>query len=204
MDVQLTFINRSATPGKLRILIFVKNAATGWDDVATAWLVFESGQGERYPFVFPAAISIAASDSFGNFTPQLPAQPGDRFEMTLTGSGAQLARAGVSAERDQVQMVNGLPRGAINASIYKDGRLLAVKYGVVPQQRAAFAFEPVLWITVAQEVEAGDPVDSAITQGATALSLLGVASADIVLSGGGDTASRMAAYRFSLENVVRG
>jgi hypothetical protein len=111
-----------------------------------------------------------------------------------------LAGSGTSSR--EVQVLNSLPKGAINAGIYKAGKLLATKTSIAPQQKAVFEFKPTLWIGVVSQVDEGQVMNSAILSNIdTEISLLGIASADIVMTGGGP-GSGATPFVFRLENVV--
>jgi hypothetical protein len=67
---------------------------------------------------------------------------------------------------------------------------------------AAFQFQPTIWIGAVSQVTQGQVMNSAIVdQVNTELSLLGLASADIVMTGGGPGKSSQP-FSFSLQNVV--
>ncbi|MDC0684918.1 hypothetical protein [Sorangium atrum] len=203
MDIQLNFINDSNDTNNSRIVIFQKNVGTDFDELSVAWKVIRyCGQGDNHPFVFPMEMAVCASDSYGNYTPQLLAQNGQLFTMTCTASGDSLSEAGYGTSTREVQVLNGLQKGAINASIYRGGKLLALKTSIAPQQKAVFQFKPTIWIGVASQVEEGQVMNSAIISSVnTELSLLGLVKADIVLTGGGPgTDSRP--FQFNLENTV--
>jgi len=203
MDIQLNFINNSKDVNNSEIVIFQKNVATCFDELAVAWLVIRyCGQGDNHPFIFPMSMQVSASDSYGNFTPQLNAQSGQLFQMVLSSSGDQLVAAGSGTSSKEVQVINALPKGAINANIFKAGKLLAVKTAIAPQQRAVFEFKPTLWIGVASQVVQGQVMNSAIISDITTeLNLLGIASTDIVMTGGGAGPDAMP-FSFQLENIV--
>jgi hypothetical protein len=202
MDVQLNFINNSNDNNNSSIVIFQKNVATSFDELAVAWQVIQyCGQGDNHPFTFPMRMQVGASDSYGNYTPQLDAQYGQLFQMTLTTSGDRLVSAGSGTSSKEVQVLNSLYKGAINASIYKSGRLLAVKTSIAPQQKAVFEFKPTIWIGVASQVVQGQVMNSAIISDInTEISLLGIASADIVMTGGG-SGPNATPFQFTLENI---
>src|SRR5688572_16641662 len=204
MDIQLNFINQSADVNESQIVIFQKNVATGYSEHAVAWTVIQyCGHGDNHPFVYPMTMQVSTSDSYGNYEPQLNAQPGDAFQVTLTGSGDTLSKAPTPATSPtEVQVENNLAQGAINAHIYKDGRLLATKTSLAPGQMAAFEFQPTIWIGAVSEVVQGQVMNSAIVdQVNTELSLLGIASADIVMTGGGPGATATP-FQFTLQNIV--
>ncbi|MFV8754431.1 hypothetical protein ACNOYE_28115 [Nannocystaceae bacterium ST9] len=205
MDIQLNFINNSNDANNSQIVIFQKNVATNFDELAVAWKVIQyCGQGDNHPFTYPMEMTVAASDSYGNFTPQMPAQNGQLFSMSLTASGDRLGATGPGTSSSEVQVLNALPSGSINANIYKNGSLLATKTAVAPQQKAVFQFKPTIWIGVASQIVQGQVMNSAIISSVnTELSLLGIARADIVMTGGGPGRDS-SPFQFSLENVVMG
>lgn len=203
MDIQLNFINRSNdSSNDLCIVIIQKNVVTDFD--AAAWKVIQyCGQGDNHPFTFPMEMYFSVTDSFGNYLPRLPAEPGQLFAYSYTPRGdEELSRVGPATSPSEFQVRNGLTKGSINASIYRSGRLLATKTSM-PRQTARFEFSPTIWIGVASRVthEGETLISDRLSEINTELSLLGIASADIVLTGGGP-GSASTPFRFSLENVV--
>jgi hypothetical protein len=201
-DIKLNFINRSHDINNPSVVIFQKNVATRFDDLAVAWRVINNcGQGDHYAFTYAGGFAVATSDSRGNFTPQLAAKEGQLFQVTETGAGQALSYVGPSAAPREIQVENALERGAISAHIFRGGKLAALKHAIAPQQKAVFEFKPTLWIGVAAQIEEGQVMNSAIISTInTELSLLGIASADIVMSGGGPGPSSTP-FTFSLENL---
>lgn len=203
MDIKLNFINDSNDVNNSEVVIFAKNTATDFDETAIAWLVIRNcGHGDNHPFTYPMGFQVGASDSWGNYTPLLVANNGQQFSMVLSPSGDVLQYSGPAASASEIEVRNGLQKGAINAGIYKSGKLYAWVTGIAPQQKAVFAFKPTLWIGVASQVEEGETMNSAIVSSIdTELSLLGIASADIVMTGGG-AGPDAAPFVFTLANVI--
>ncbi|MEL7444831.1 MAG: hypothetical protein AAGK02_03345 [Pseudomonadota bacterium] len=203
MDIQLNFVNRSNDANNSEVVVFQKNAATNVEETAIAWQVIKNcGQGDSHPFMYPNTMQVAASDSYGNFTPQLDAQHGQQFAVKKTPSGDQLMENGASSNAKELEVLNALDQGAINAYVYKSGKVIAQKTAIAPAQKAVFQFKPTLWIGVVSQVDEGAAINSAILSNInTELSLLGIASADIVMTGGGPGANATA-FAFQLENVV--
>jgi hypothetical protein len=203
MDVQLNFINHSNDHNNSEIVIFSKNASTGVSELAVAWLVIQNcGIGDNHPFVYPEASQVGVMDSWGNYSPKLDAQPGQAFAITMTDSGDVLAASGNATYPTEIEIANNLEKGTINALIFKDGKLFASKSSLAPQQMAAFEFKPTIWIGVASQVTQGQVMNSAIVSSVnTELSLLGIASADIVMTGGGPGPTSTP-FTFTLQNVV--
>jgi surface antigen len=204
MDIQLNFINSSNDHNDSDIVVFQKNVASGYSELAVAWLVIQRcGIGDNHPFIYPTLMQVSASDSYGNYTPRLDAYPGQAFAVSYTDSGDQLAANGNATYPTEVQLQNNLQQGAINASIYRDGRTLAQKTSIAPAQMAAFQFNPTIWIGAVSQVNQGQVMNSAIVEQVnTELSLLGIVSADIVMTGGGPGANSMP-FNFTLQNIVR-
>lgn len=204
MAIQLDFINRSDDgAGSPPVVIFQKNRVAGFGELAVAWTVITGcSPGHHDPIAFPMDDTVSASDSYGNTTAERPAQAGQLLRMTMTiTKGCSLSPVGPATSSREFQVVNGL-QGGMNASVYKGGRLLATVPAVAPGQTARFEFGPTLWIGVAPQAVQGQVMDAATVSGiVTELSLLGVASADIVMTGGG-TGSQAQPYEFQLDNVV--
>ena len=203
MDIKLNLINHSNDANDAQVVIFQKNVAAGVDELPVAWKVIQNlGQGDHHPFIYPLLLTIAACDSWGNDSPQLAADNGQLFSMARTASGDTLSLQGQATSRSEIQCRNDLPQGAMSAGLYKSGNLLMQKTSIAPGQTAAFALRPTLFIGVVPQMEEGEVMDSAILSDInTELSLFGIASADIVMIGGG-AGQNSAPLRFTLENVV--
>lgn len=200
--IQLRLINESNDRNNSDIVIFQKNVSTSFDELAVAWKVVKNlGTGNYHPFTYTFNMEVSGSDSYGNFTPHLPASPGTLFSMRKDQSGDVLGIAGRGTSPEEVQVLNALDTGAISVSIFRDDKLLAIKTGIAPQQKAVFKFKPTVFIGVVSQVEEGQILDSAIISSVnTELALLGVSSADIVMSGGGPGANSTP-FRFTMRNV---
>jgi hypothetical protein len=199
MDVALNFINNSNDVNNSEIVIFGKNLAAGDQDPAIAWLVIKSrGQGDSHSFVYPATFQVAGRDNWGNYTSRLNADSGQQFMVEDGPAGAVLRPSGQAAHVGGIEVINNLSTGAIRAMIYKSGKLYAQE---TDERHAVFAFQPTIWIGVASQVSEGEVMNSTAVSSVTELSLHGVASADIVWTGGGqgEGAKRFA---FTLTNIV--
>lgn len=204
MDTKLTFVNRSLAGHTSEVVIFQKNLAMGLDALAVAWRVIRyCGRDCTHPFIYPASYEVAIGDQWGNFSPRLAACNGQSFAV-MGGllRGRQLQQIATPAPASEIQVLNQAPRGAVNVNLYKAGHLVGTKTNVTPGQKAIFQYKPTIWIGVASEVVEGAAIDSAVMSSVTTeLSLLGVASADIVMTGGGPGPGAEP-YTFTMENVV--
>lgn len=204
MDIKLNYIDRSQDGSDSDVIIFQKNAATDFDSLAVAWKVIRHcGQNSIHPFTYPILSEVAARDSWGNFLPRQAAQPGQLFHVKENPSGNEMAFYGPATSKEEIQVQNDLSNGVIAATIFKDGRLIALKTGVSPGQKAVFRLKPVLYLAVASQVEEGASLNSGVMSATCAeISLDGITSADIVMTGGGPGKSA-SDYSFSLANVER-
>jgi hypothetical protein len=92
--------------------------------------------------------------------------------------------------------------GSIDAQIYRNGKLLATKTGVSPQQKAVFEFKPTIWVGIVNEIQEGDIMNSAILSDInTEISLLGITKADLIITGGGE-GSTAVPYKFTLVSTA--
>ncbi len=201
--VKLNFVNQSNDLNSSDIVIFGRNASTSFDELAVAWRVIKNcGQGWNHPFTYPMSNMVSASDSYGNYSPQMSAANGQAFALSLTASGDTLQAVGPATSVTEIEVRNNLAMGAINANIYKAGKLFASKTSIAPGQKAVFSFRPTIWIGVVSQVVEGEVMNAAIlSQVNTEISLLGLASADIVMTGGGPGRTSTP-FAFSLENVT--
>lgn len=204
MDIKLNLINRSNDTNNSKVVIFQKNAALIGEGPPIAWTVIQNcGPGDRHPFSFPDDLSLSTTDEYGNATPPLSAINGQLYRVGSTASGHSLESAGAATTSSEIQLSNDLQIGAVNAGIYKSGKLLAAKTPVAPGQQAIFEFKPTIWVGAVSQLEEGQVLNSAIISDVnTELSLLGVASADIVMTGGGPGPASTP-FQFNLENVVK-
>lgn len=202
MDIQLNFINQSYDENNSDVVIFQKNVATDFEELVVAWRIIQNiGYGWRHPFKFPMEVSASVSDSYGNYSPQIKVLPGQAYSVTKSPSGDAFGYSGPAVSTSEIEIRNNLQQGAINANIYKDGKLLAVKTGISPGQKAVFEFKPTLWIGVVSQLTEGEIMNSAIvSQINTEINLLGVVSADIVMTGGG-VGPNAQPFEFTLDNV---
>jgi len=202
-NIKLNFINRSNDVNNSEIVIFQKNVAEDFDEIAVAWRVIQNcGRNDNHPFTYPLNFEVCASDSYGNYTPKLTAYDGQAYEMVKDTSGDVLQLSKTPAvSQQEVEVRNNLTLGAINANIYRDGKLIAAKTSMAPGQKAVFQFHPRIYIGVVSQIEEGQVMDSAIIQQInTEINLFGIQSADLVMTGGGP-GTTSTPFNFVLENI---
>ena len=204
-DIKLNLINHSNDQNNSEIVFFQKNVAASFGELSIAWRVVKNlGQGWEHVFVYPLTFKVSARDGYGNqITSPLDAENGQSFSVIKDASGDVLKLDSTPAgSSKEVDIKNSLPNSSVEAQIYKDGKLLASKTSVPPSQKAVFQFLPKLYVGVASQVVEGQVIDSAIISTInTELNLDGIASADIIMTGGG-TGKDATAFEFHLENIV--
>jgi hypothetical protein len=203
MDIQLNFINNSSDLNNSEIVIFQKNVLMEGLEVPTAWRVIENcGRSDNHPFVYSPGLQISVRDKWGNFTPRQNAKPGQAYEFQATKSGTRLSATGAAASEREIQVTNGLDKGSVDVFFHKNDIPFVRKDDLAAGQMAAFDFRPTLWIGAVPEVQQGEPmVPAVVDEINTEISLLGLASADIVMTGGG-AGPGAKPRQFSLQNVV--
>ena len=201
--INLNLINLSQDVNNSEYVIFQKNVAESFEEIAVAWRVVQNlGNQDNHPFTYPLKFKVSAGDAYGNFTPQFDTGDGQAWDLVRSKSGDVLQKSSVPASSPrEVEVRNALDVGAISANIYKDGKLLATKTNISPGQKAAFEFKPRIFIGAVSQVVEGEVMDSAILQNInTELDLLGVFSADILITGGGG-GKGATPFEFTLANI---
>lgn len=196
--INLKLINNSNEQNNAEIVICNTNK-----DIAVAWRVIKNlGKGDYHPFTFPLQNQISASDSWGNYTPAFNAENGQLFEVVKEPSGNVLKFSGKNTDPNSIALVNNLSNGVVNAYILKDNKTFIQATNLAPQMKASFETHPKIYIGVVSQIEEGQVMNSAILSNInTEISLLGIQSADIVMTGGG-VGPNATPFKFTLENVV--
>jgi hypothetical protein len=194
-------INNSNTVDALPILIFQRNVATRFDETEVAWRYTNISSGGTYRFDFPGRLTVSFNDTFGNFTSVLSAELGDKFTLSSTISGTEIMPRGSSSSPQTIELENET-NDNFTANVFRSGKLLARKTNLRLGDAGLFSFQQNFWIGVAPGLIEGQTIDSPVISSInTQISLLGVASADIVVTGGGAGPSATP-YTFNLANIV--
>jgi hypothetical protein len=201
--IKLNFINLSKDTNNSSVVVFQKNVAESFDELAVAWRVIENcGRLDNHPFTFSLDFKVSAADSYGNFTPAKVAYNGQSYEMVKDPSGNVLKLSDKPATNpNEVEIRNSMETGAVDGNIIRDGKVIASKTTIAPGQKAVFQFQPTIWIGAVSQIDEGDVMKSAIIQTVNReLPLYGISSADIVMTGGGPDKSSTP-FVFNLENI---
>ncbi len=188
MDIEITFINNSNDMNNSEIVIFQKNAATNFDEIAIAWTVIKNcGRNWSHKFTYPMSFDVAAADSYGNVSDLQTTTYGQKWDLIRSNSGEILQLSTEDAgNSNEIVIENALPIGSIDAQIYKAGKLFASKTGVSPSEKAVFEFKPEIYVGVVSQINEGESINSAILSNINQkFSLLGLTSANLIMTGGG-------------------
>jgi len=189
MDIEITFINNSLDNNNNNVLIFQKNVAESFEETTIAWRVIKNcGREWNNVINYPMEFELQARDKYTNTSPKMGCTNGDKWNISLGLSGDSMQKDPTGASsRNAIDLANNLDYGALDAWIYKDGKVLAKKTKIAPGQKATFEFKPTIWVGLASQVEEGDVINSAILSTVnTELSLLGLTKAQLIMTGGGD------------------
>lgn len=198
MDIRFSFINRSRDKRRLPVFLWQVDAAGQAGAGAVIWKVIRNCAYEwRHPFVYSRQLEAGLADCYGNYSPRLPASAGDVFAALPTHAGRVFRRYGSRASG--IAIKNRLAMGSVHACLFNDGRMLACHSNLVPGQTANFRLPAALRVGAAPNVLQGHFLDAeALTSASCDIPLLGLVSADIVMTGGGaDPLS------FHVENIVK-
>lgn len=202
-SIKLTFRNKSQDTENSSVVLFQQDTGANVNDTAIAWKVIQNcGIGDFNSFDYPMTQLVTVIDAWGNYSPLLDANCGDVFSVTDVGgkTGTVLSKSRETGDPNMVTVRNDQAIGSIDVAIYKDDRQLARKTGVSPGEESVFELLPYLYIGTCVDVEEGDVMDSdTVPRVLTKLSLLGLKSADIVMSGGG-AGPNATPFVFQLDN----
>jgi hypothetical protein len=189
MSVFINFINKSNNPNPVNVVIFQKNVANNFEELAVAWRVITCKANDiGFKFSIPPNFQIGSIDSWGNVSNLLTTVNGQRWMVVRSTSGDIFVLDSSPAHSfATVEVKNALITGSISVQIYKDGKLLDVKNSLSPQQTAVFEFKPTIWVgVVSNDIEEGDILNSAILSTInTQISFIDIQTADLVMTGGG-------------------
>jgi hypothetical protein len=202
--LQLTLINQSSDANNSTVLVFQQNVVASLGEYAVAWQVIQNlGRGWSHRFEYDFDLMVGAADSYGNTSPLLGASPGQLFSVYSAPSGDQIKGNGtVPNKTSEIWLQNDLGTGAMDACIYRSGKLLSTKTGVAPGQTASFQFNPSIYIGVVSQwdVKPGQILNSAIMMAVnTPISLAGLTGAATIVMNGGGPGQSSAPFTFTLQ-----
>jgi hypothetical protein len=184
----------------VRVLIFQKNLAS-IEERATAWVVIDDFDPEEtYSLTFEDQLYIRyKAQLIDEYTVPFASLPGDRF--IINSLGNIVRSVGSATDPSQIELTSNYGE-TVNGAIGRSGKILHIGPSMTNGQTTAFKFDRRIWIGVVSEIEERDNLDADILGSInTEINLTGIASADIVMTGGGVGRSATP-FSFSLANIV--
>ena len=207
----LTIHNRRSDGAPVQLVLF-KRGGGAFPGQPLAWKVVRCSAAQPARLNYPFTQQLGAYDPQGAHLGLLDAVAGDRFEIGAEGvlhsAGGPLLD-GDEAGPNMVAVVNGTPAARVDVLVYKDGRPLCRQPQLAPGAAARFELLPFIEAAVVagsgragEGLVEGGLVDAATAASAVRLSMLGLASADLLIEsepagGGGRASLRLANLRFS-------
>jgi hypothetical protein len=200
-EVKLNFVNRSNDAGNVHVLLFGQPPSPGIDVIGQAWRVIDNcGPGWSHPFVWPVAVTLGVVDPHGNVSPQINIANGQVAEVMAGDAGTILRLADQPGPPGAITVLNQLPQGFVAAAFFRDGKPYA-RQSLAPHTTAVFTLPPKIWIGAALRSEEGTAPGADAVTALTEINLMGIAGADIVMTGGGQGGDARP-FLFSLANVT--
>ncbi len=201
MDTQIKFFNRSNDRQNSSVAVVQAGLPLG---TTTAWRVIRNcAYGSFHPFSYPAEMSIQIKDKQGASSTKVPAVFGERFTVDRNAEdGLELTGSGSSANPHSIEIRSELAIETVEVKVFKDNRHLALFPDLEAGGAIDFSLSSTIAIGVVPRIRDSQVLGAAVLNNIySEFSLDGLASADIVMrGGGGDGAAR--AFEFSLENIV--
>ena len=198
VEATLTFVNESAAAEPPEVVLFTQPPASEARS-PIAWRVIRPTTSEPTLVGVPAALSAETTLPSGGTSDRLPAGEGELFALAELSGAETFVALGRSTNPSLVQVINALPDGAITASIYRSDRLAFSAPNLQPHDKASFPVSPVLSAAVMSDVNEGQILSDAMLRVPTSrFDLLGVSSADVVMTGSGTSEDP---YVFDFSNV---
>lgn len=202
MFSRLNFVNSAGPMGDCKVVLYQTNQKAEVQSVIPWRVIRHCGFGWNHPFTYSDQIEVAISDDYGNYSPRIATTNGQIVAVEPTHIGRKLVVKPRQECSAQVKVINGLSQGAITVNIFRCGSLVARKTAVAPDQAAEFSFSKSLCVgkttaALSQHVS----VPFLISAEDTVLTLNGIDSADIIMTGGNDAATPFA---FDLANINSG
>lgn len=184
-----------STPKK--IIIILKSVAGSFDESGVqAWktLMFNGSANELKYFNFSGEYTIKAE----GISHGIEAVRGKRYQVNQAGTGLELL--GNASSVNEYQFKNNTSNN-LTVSILKDKNKIETTT-VTPNQIKAWQFNTTFWIAAfSTDTDTSGSIEELLPEVNTQINLMGVRSADVVMTGGGAGPSAQP-ISFSLQNIV--
>lgn len=180
--IQLSFHNESELKETQKIVLFQKYRVGGIQMEPVAWKVFENiDQGFYHPFQFEEVPEMVVKSANGI---QI-----DVFS-DVSYSQSYVAKPGIGGDRVvsntfTFPLINQFQRDPIHVEMSKGGNVLIAPVSIAPGASAIVQFDQTLWVGITKIAKEGEVMkEEAVSYTDTGLSMAGVHTAEIVMSGG--------------------
>lgn len=194
--IRLRVINNSSN-NDLNVLLFQKNQAVDFATSAVAWTVLSNLDiSQNRTVIFGSELRMGYK-KIDTLSETIVCTPGQQI---IANEDFTMGYNGSSDNVNEIEIIsNVFTLAAITGRLHRSNRLLMQSDLLDNGSIGYFGIRPTLWIGVVTGVNQGDIIgEEILTQINTELSLLGIASADIVISGGTEATP----YNFTLQNIV--
>ncbi len=188
MKTELTFINRSYDVSRSDIVIFQPNEAATGVQCPVAWKVIKRCPVDwSHTFTFSSEFQAGIRDGDGNLSPRIPVTPGTLVTVSPRPHGAVALDLEKAEDPVGIYLESRLKSAGCDAEIYRDGRLLSRYPALASRTHVAFQFGNHIFVAATSGINEGDLLRLSDLHWLTLtkLDLLGVTSAEIVMTGGG-------------------
>lgn len=201
--VTFNCINKSSTPN-LNLVVFQKNIAD-IDNNVIAWNTIPyTDIGQSFKFEYNTSLEMRIVDSYGSISDRINVEYGKLYEATDNGN---LIEIGVSEYSNEFDILNNVTSPTTtNVIIYRNNKVLYKSSNLINGQTLNLRFNPTFFIgeanvvftgTTTYPVRQGSIIDTTtVSNFNTEISLIGIKSTDIIISGEVDN------YSYSLSNIV--
>ena len=194
--IRLRVINNSSN-NDLNVIIFQKNEVADFETSAIAWTVLSNLDINKNKTVIFGSELRMGYKKIDTLSETIVCTPGQQI---IANEDFTMGYNGPSNNVNEIEIIsNVFTLAAITGRLYRSNRLLMQSNLLDNGSIGYFRTRPTLWIGVVAGINQGDIIGGEIlSQVNTELGLLGIASADIVITGGsGDNP-----YNFTLQNIV--
>lgn len=194
--IRLNIINISGQ-NNLNVVLFQKNLVGGFDDPVVAWTVIDHlNNGRNRNIIFGDTLSIGYK-KIDTLSSIIPVTPGQQI---IANEDYTVGVNGTAESVNEIEILsNVFTLAAITGRLYRTERLLMQVGPLDNGSTGYFRAGHTLWIGILDGISQGDIMGSdVLSQFNTEISLLGISSADVVISGG----SEGAPFQFTLQNIV--
>ncbi|BAY66773.1 hypothetical protein NIES22_69170 (plasmid) [Calothrix brevissima NIES-22] len=200
-DIEILYVDKSNDESNSTVLVFAKPTELNSNSFSQAWQVIENiGYNSWHKFFYTSNTEIQALwDNGRSGTFPIEAVVGKNYSLKETPSGFALEEDGTSSAPNQFSVTNQVSTpGGISVVALKDGKPIAIAYGVSREEKAEFEFnlQPKIYFGVVSQ-QKGDVVDSTVMSELKEVSLEGLANVTVTMKG--DAAN---GYTFEVSDTV--